>query len=156
LRDGRLAISTNGDFRHGTISESPTSRLERQTSRNTKRIAVTAFALLTGGIIRACHHWAHIPWELDALLASNTVQTSRSIVWGLLAISCMLYGNRRRNRAVWITGSILVAIVVGKLFLVELSASGTLQRIVSFISVGLLLLIVGYFAPLPPRKSKDE
>jgi uncharacterized membrane protein len=49
-----------------------------------------------------------------------------------------------------------VAIVVGKLFLVELSASGTLQRIVSFIGVGLLLLIVGYFAPLPPRDSREE
>jgi uncharacterized membrane protein len=117
-------------------------------------LVVTAFALLTGGIIRACHHWANIPWQLDALLTSYTVQTSLSIVWGLLAISLMLFGNRRYNRSIWLAGGILVAVVVAKLFTVELSASGTVQRIVSFIGVGLLLLLVGYIAPLPPRKAK--
>jgi len=118
-------------------------------------MVMTAFALLTGGIIRTCHHWADIPWQLDALLASYTVQTSLSIVWGLLAISLMLLGNRRLNRSIWIAGGVLVAVVVAKLFLVELAASGTVQRIVSFIGVGLLLLLVGYMAPLPPRKVKE-
>jgi uncharacterized membrane protein len=118
-------------------------------------IGITVFALLTGGIIRTCHHWADIPWQLDALLASYTVQTSLSIVWGLLAISLMLTGNRRLSRRIWIAGAILVAVVVAKLFLVELAASGTVQRIVSFIGVGLLLLLVGYIAPLPPRKAKQ-
>lgn len=118
-------------------------------------MGMTTFALLTGGIIRTCHHWADIPWQLDALLASYTVQTSLSIVWGLLAISLMLMGNRRLNRSIWIAGGVLVAVVVAKLFLVELAASGTVQRIVSFIGVGLLLLLVGYVAPLPPRKVKE-
>ena len=114
-------------------------------------LAATAFAAVTGGVIRACHHWANVPWETDALYASDTVQASLSITWGILAISLMLFGNRRRIRAVWILGAILVGVVVVKLFLVELSAVGTLQRIVSFIVVGLLLLLVGYVAPLPPR-----
>jgi uncharacterized membrane protein len=113
---------------------------------------VTGFALLTGGIIRACHHWADIPWQFDAMMASYTVQTSLSIAWGLLAISLMLLGNRRGLRSIWFTGGMLVAVVVGKLFLVELSASGTLQRIVSFVGVGLLLLLIAYIAPLPPRR----
>jgi uncharacterized membrane protein len=64
----------------------------------------------------------------------------------------MLLGNRRGLRSIWFTGGTLVAVVVGKLFLVELSASGTLQRIVSFIGVGLLLLLIAYIAPLPPRE----
>ncbi len=37
------------------------------------------------------------------------------------------------------------------LFLVELGNSGGVARIVSFIVVGLLLLVVGYFAPIPPK-----
>jgi uncharacterized membrane protein len=41
--------------------------------------------------------------------------------------------------------------VVAKLFFVELSNRGGLERIISFIGVGVLLLVVGYFAPLPPR-----
>jgi len=38
------------------------------------------------------------------------------------------------------------------LFFVELSNRGGLARIVSFIGVGVLLLVVGYFAPLPPKR----
>ena len=119
-------------------------------------LAATTFAAVTGGVIRACHHWAGIPWELDALFASDTVQASLSIVWGTLAISLMLIGNRRKERIVWFIGTTMVAVVVVKLFLIELSAVGTLQRIVSFIVVGLLLLLVGYVAPLPPRRDADS
>ena len=114
-------------------------------------LGATAFAAVTGGVVRACHHWAGVRWDAIALFASDTVQASLSIVWGTLAISLMLFGNRRKTRSVWVIGATLVGIVVVKLFLVELSAVGTLQRIVSFIVVGLLLLLVGYVAPLPPR-----
>jgi uncharacterized membrane protein len=44
--------------------------------------------------------------------------------------------------------------VVAKLFFVELSNRGGLARIVSFIGVGGLLLVVGYFAPLPPKRAE--
>ena len=37
------------------------------------------------------------------------------------------------------------------LFLVELGNSGGVARVVSFIVVGLLLLVIGYFAPIPPK-----
>jgi uncharacterized membrane protein len=43
-----------------------------------------------------------------------------------------------------------------KLFLVDLSNTGTVARIVSFIGVGLLLLVVGYFSPAPPREKRQE
>ena len=44
-----------------------------------------------------------------------------------------------------------MAVVVVKLFIVELDNTGTVGRVVSFLGVGVLLLIVGYFAPVPPR-----
>ena len=117
------------------------------------RLALVAscFVVLTGGVVRACHHWAGVPWNLGDLAASYTVQTALSVAWAITAITLMWFGNRRQQRAVWITGAALVAVVVGKLFLVELAASGTLQRIVSFVGVGLMLLYVGFVAPLPPR-----
>jgi uncharacterized membrane protein len=43
-------------------------------------------------------------------------------------------------------------VVVVKMFLIELFNAGGLPRIVSFIGVGVLLLIIGYFAPLPPKR----
>ena len=42
-----------------------------------------------------------------------------------------------------------------KLFLIDLSNVGTVARIASFLSVGLLLLVTGYLAPLPPRAVEE-
>ncbi len=42
--------------------------------------------------------------------------------------------------------------VVVKLFLIELLNAGGLPRVVSFTGVGLLLLLIAYFAPLPPKR----
>jgi uncharacterized membrane protein len=112
----------------------------------------SAFAVVTGSVARACHHWGDVPWHIPALLDSSLFQTSLSIVWSVLGIGVMIAGNRLQRRRVWIAGAVLMAVVVAKLFLVELADRGSLTRIVSFIVVGLLLLLVGYFAPLPPRR----
>jgi uncharacterized membrane protein len=42
---------------------------------------------------------------------------------------------------------------VAKLSLVDLSGVGTVERIVSFIGVGLLMLLVGYLSPVPPKEA---
>jgi Predicted membrane protein (DUF2339) len=44
--------------------------------------------------------------------------------------------------------------VVLKLFMVDLSRTGTVPRIVSFLGVGVLMLIIGYFSPLPPHSAR--
>ena len=54
--------------------------------------------------------------------------------------------------AAYLISMVLIGVVVVKLFFVELGNSGSLERIVSFIGVGVLLLVVGYFAPLPPHR----
>ena len=47
-------------------------------------------------------------------------------------------------------------LVVAKLFLVDMGNSGTLARIVSFLGVGAMLLVVGYFAPAPPKQIESN
>jgi uncharacterized membrane protein len=44
-----------------------------------------------------------------------------------------------------------MGVVVIKLFLVDLSNVGGVERIVSFIGVGMLMLLIGYMSPVPPR-----
>jgi uncharacterized membrane protein len=112
--------------------------------------------LLTMAVARAVHHFANVPFDFDSLARSMVLQTSLSIVWGATALTAMVLGARRKSRVVWITGAALMGIVVVKLFIVELGGSGTLPRIVSFLSVGLLLLVVGYFAPVPPRADLEK
>jgi uncharacterized membrane protein len=70
----------------------------------------------------------------------------------LLAHAAMLTATRRALRQPGIVGAALMAIVVAKLFLVDLSGVGTVERIVSFIGVGVLMLLIGYLSPVPPRQ----
>jgi uncharacterized membrane protein len=116
----------------------------------------TGLAMLTGIVARTCHHWGAVAWDSEDMLASQLFQTSLSVVWGIVAITTMIIGNRRQHRWVWMVGAGLIAVVVAKLFLVELAAHGSLARIVSFIVVGMLLLVVGYFAPLPPHRANEQ
>ncbi|WP_431481734.1 DUF2339 domain-containing protein [Pseudomonas thivervalensis] len=113
---------------------------------------VSLFAFFTALVMRTAHQWMGVPYELDALLASMFVQAGLSIVWTLIALGLMIGGHLRHRREVWLVGAVLIAVVVAKLFFVELSNRGGLARIVSFIGVGVLLLVVGYFAPLPPKR----
>ena len=115
---------------------------------------VSLFAFFTALVMRTAHHWAGVPFQLDALLASMLVQAGLSIVWTLIALGLMIGGHLRHRREVWLIGAALIAVVVAKLFFVELSNRGGLARIVSFIGVGGLLLVVGYFAPLPPKRAE--
>ncbi len=115
---------------------------------------VSLFAFFTALVLRTAHHWGGVPFHLDALLASMLVQAGLSIVWTLIALGLMIGGHLRHRREVWLIGAVLIAVVVAKLFFVELSNRGGLARIVSFIGVGGLLLVVGYFAPLPPKRAE--
>ena len=51
-------------------------------------------------------------------------------------------------------GAALLGVVVVKLLLNDLSNTGTVARIVSFIGVGAGLLVIGYVAPVPPGETE--
>ena len=119
-------------------------------------IAAGAFLWFNGMIARSVHHWLGVSYTPDTLFNSMTFQAAISIAWTLLALGVMVAANRSGKRAVWFTGAALIAAVVVKLFLVDLSSTGTMARIVSFLAVGGLLMVVGYFSPLPPRRVQAE
>lgn len=102
-------------------------------------------------LLRTLHHTADVPFRIDALLGSDLVQASLSLFWTLIALVAMVLATRRGWRALWMAGAGLMFAVVLKLLLVDLSNVGTIERIVSFVGVGLLMLVVGYFAPAPPK-----
>jgi uncharacterized membrane protein len=119
-------------------------------------LAVLTFIWLNAALLRTVHHWAGIPFQLEPLLRSTLVQTSLSIFWTVLALTTMLAATRRGGRTVWLTGAGLLAVVIAKLFLVDLSHIGTVERIISFVGVGLLMLVIGYFSPLPPVAGQKD
>jgi len=114
-------------------------------------IGVAAFIVANGVLLRTLHHWAEVPFSLHAMLQSMLVQAALSIFWSGLALGAMVTATRLRLRVLWIIGAVLMGVVVVKLFLVDLSNVGGVERIVSFIGVGLLMLLIGYMSPVPPR-----
>ncbi len=68
----------------------------------------------------------------------------------------MLTGTRKRWRRLWMLGAALMAVVVAKLLFVDLGTIASVARIVSFIGVGLLMLLIGYVAPVPPEQKKTK
>jgi uncharacterized membrane protein len=113
-----------------------------------------AFVAANGSLLRALHHLAGIPYALEPMLRSTLVQAALSIFWSILALALMVMATRRRLRTVWLVGAALMGVVVIKLFLVELSRVGSVERIVSFIVVGMLMLLIGYLSPVPPRRAE--
>jgi len=123
--------------------------------RSWKLFLAGAFIVLTTcALIRGVHFYGGVPWDAERLYDSVIVQTALSVYWGLLGFIGMIWGARRASRLMWLAGAGFMALVVLKLFLIDLGNSGTVERIVSFIAIGALLLVVGYFAPAPASTEK--
>ena len=118
-------------------------------------LTALVFVWANAVLLRTLHHWGGVPFALDAMLRSDVVQTAFSILWTLVALASMGVATRKSLRAAWIAGAVLMAVVVVKLFMVDLSNVGTIQRIVSFVGVGVLMLVLGYFSPVPPRSPRE-
>lgn len=116
--------------------------------------ALMLFVLLTVILARSVHVYVHIDYTVFALSHSILFQSALSILWSLLAMITIIGAKILHQRELWLAGAGLLGIVVLKLFVVELSSSGTIERIISFIVVGVLMLLIGYFAPLPPKKEE--
>ncbi|MEP6485267.1 MAG: DUF2339 domain-containing protein, partial [Rudaea sp.] len=117
-------------------------------------LSIAAFLLLTAITLRSAHFLGGVPWN-DALWTSALAQAALSIVWTVAGIAAMLLGKQRGSRAVWIGGGTLMGVVILKLIAIDRQHLHDLTAIVGVLVVGILLVGVGYFAPVPP-KLKEE
>ncbi|MFC4161024.1 DUF2339 domain-containing protein [Chitinimonas lacunae] len=107
-------------------------------------------------LARAFHHFGGFDFSARVLLGEPAFQAGLSLLWSTVALASMFYATRRGLRALWITGAALIGLTVLKLFVLDLAEFGGLARIVSFIGVGLLLVGVGFFAPVPPALGAED
>lgn len=126
-----------------------------QLSKFTPVIAgIMAFTLLNGILLRTLHHWVSTPFKWEAIFDYPVVQMSFTFMWAITAFILMLLAHKKSLRILWVVGAALMGLVVAKIFLLDLSQTGTVERIASFIGAGIMLLIMGYFAPLPPAANE--
>jgi len=119
--------------------------------------AFAAWGWLNMILLRTAAHFLGIDYRVDALAGSTFIQAMLSLAWSISALVIMRRAGKHPfadARKLWMLGAVLLAAVVGKLFLVDLSNTGTIARIVSFVGVGLLMVVIGYLAPYPADPDK--
>jgi uncharacterized membrane protein len=119
-------------------------------------LGAAVFLLVNAIVFRTVHQWLDVPWRWHALLRSTTLQATLTLMWTATALPLMVVANKRAIRPLWMVGAALLAVVVGKLFLIDLAALAGLSRVVAFLGVGVLLLVIGYLAPLPPAARRGS
>ncbi|WP_271272599.1 DUF2339 domain-containing protein [Aliamphritea hakodatensis] len=134
----------------------PATTLNIDTSLAGYLLGAFCFIWFNVMLCKTLHVYSGVAYRPDSLLGSARVQMALSISWTIIGLSLMVTASRLLKRQIWIIGAALMGVVVAKLFIFDLSDRGTVERIVSFIVVGLLLLVVGYFSPAPPKQPAEE
>ncbi|WP_084456684.1 DUF2339 domain-containing protein [Desulfogranum mediterraneum] len=114
------------------------------------------FFWLNSAVARGVHHLLGVSYTLAALYHSAEFQAALAVLWSLSALVVTGCATRLVRRSLWFAGAVLLTMVVLKLFFIDLAGSGTLARIISFLVVGLLMLVIGYWAPLPPKAAGER
>jgi uncharacterized membrane protein len=127
-------------------------RLQPYRARLLTAAALAAYAWFNLALLRTVSHYVGVPYRFDPMFDSQFVQAMLSLVWSVTALLLMRYAAQKQERKLWIAGAVLLGVVVGKLFLVDLSNVGGVERIVSFLGVGALMVGIGYIAPYPSTR----
>jgi hypothetical protein len=112
--------------------------------------AVFLFLIAVTG--RSVHFYGGVPYY--RLFTSDAFQLCLFILWAVYGIAHIIGGHKRSLRQVWIAGAVLMVVDIAKLLLLDMAESGIVPRIVSFFIAGVLLLFIGWAAPLPPAAGK--
>ncbi|MDR2111216.1 MAG: DUF2339 domain-containing protein, partial [Spirochaetaceae bacterium] len=112
------------------------------------------FLWITAIIARGVHFYGGIPFY--RVPGTEIFHLCLFIFWALWGIGHIIGGHRASRRAVWIAGTVLTILDVAKLLILDLANTGAVTRIVSFFIAGLLLLFIGWAAPLPPAVRRNS
>lgn len=118
-------------------------------------LALAGLVLVSVITLRAVSQWGGIAWDGE-LLGTGLSQTSLTVVWSLLGVAGWISGSRRGHWALWLAGALLMGVVLLKLLLVDRGNLGDLLGIGAFLAYGLLCTLVGWLAPVPPRRRAAE
>ncbi|MDR2662567.1 MAG: DUF2339 domain-containing protein [Treponema sp.] len=115
---------------------------------------IMGFLWLNAMLWRSMHFLGGLPWS--GIGGADIYHLCLFLLWGIYGIGHIITGNKRPSRPVWIAGASLTVVDVLKLLFIDLAGEGTLIRIASFFIAGVLLLIIGWAAPLPPSSKAPE
>lgn len=94
---------------------------------------------------RIISHLMILYWIHQVFAPLTGGQAWVSIIWGLYAIGLLVAGFAQNKERVRLTGMATIFLVVGKLFLIDLSQLQAIWRILLFIGFGGVFVLLGYY-----------
>ncbi len=127
-------------------------------AKNNMGIALygTLALCLTMMIARTVCYYTNIAFSADGILFSPFFQTIISIMWSTVAFFIMLFSVRSNQQRLNALGTMLLFLVAAKLFLVDIHLSREIERICSFMWVGGIMLLAGYYMSADEGESVDQ
>ena len=133
-------------------------------SSNTKGIKLISYTVPSALVfiwansilVRFLSHLLDVRWAFYSLWHNSIIQASLSIFWTLIALILLVFANKKNIRILWFVGASLLGVVVIKLVFIDSVKLDGLIRAFAFIGVALLMLIIGYLAPLPPKNREQK
>lgn len=90
-------------------------------------------------------HIALLGWFFSELSILDNGQAYVSVCWGVYAIGLLIYGFTNQRDDIRFAAMGTIFLVVGKLFLIDLSQLQAIWRILLFIGFGALFLLISYY-----------
>jgi hypothetical protein len=127
-------------------------------SKATSRYLVPflVFLFLNSLALRISYKYFNEYVTLDNLTRYPYFNGCLALIWGVVAVTLMTVGKHLKWRAHWMLGAALLALDIVKLFVIDLRNSETIVRIAAFLIIGLLLFLIGWLAPLPPKIKSEK
>jgi hypothetical protein len=107
-------------------------------------IAWRAAALLGAAVPEFARHYLPGLVAFNVSLWATRWSNALTVAWSLLALALFFAGLGLRERAYRLGGLVLLALAVGRIFLIDVWRFETLTRIVSFLVLGAVLMLLGY------------
>jgi uncharacterized membrane protein len=114
---------------------------------------ILVFLWITAIIARCVHFYGGVSWPL--VIHAGAFNLAFFIFLALWGIGHIIAGHKRALRPAWLAGAVLTVADLVKLLLIDLAQAGTMARIISFFIAGVVLLFIGWAAPLPPTRQKS-
>lgn len=107
-------------------------------------------------IYRVGAHIALLAWLFSELSILNNGQAYVSVSWGVYALSLLVYGFTKERNDIRVAAMGTIFLVVGKLFLIDLSQLQAIWRILLFIGFGAVFLLFSYYVQRTFLDDKDK
>ena len=96
-------------------------------------------------LYQVASHVIFLLWLYQKSMVFDNGQAWVTITWGAYAISLLILGAIWNNKGGRMIGMGTIFLVVGKLFLIDLSQLEAIWRILLFIGFGAVFLVLGYY-----------